>query len=178
MDGRLPGFVVHEIFFRQEYWSGLHSLLPGIILTQGSNPSLLHCREILYHLSHQGSPFPSIPSSSPEAGLGFHVRIGCEDQDSTWGSGCYLLVRSWYCLRAGQGLFPRVRGLEKPQTHVRQRRHPSHHSFPLAVRCWLTWHTYLQKSVCVCVCMCNLLMTTALRSEKSVQAWANQQSVP
>ena len=27
----------------------------GIFLTQGSNPHLLHCRWILYHLSHQGS---------------------------------------------------------------------------------------------------------------------------
>ena len=25
---------------------------------QGSNPGLLHCREILYHLSHQGSMAP------------------------------------------------------------------------------------------------------------------------
>ena len=24
--------------------------------TQGSNPGLLHCRQILYHLNHQGSP--------------------------------------------------------------------------------------------------------------------------
>ena len=30
----------------------------------------------------------------------------------------------------------------------------------------------------VCVRARDLLMTTALRSEKSVQAWANQQSVP
>ena len=35
---------------------GNHSLLRGIFLTQGSNPGLLHCRQILYHLSHQGSP--------------------------------------------------------------------------------------------------------------------------
>ena len=28
----------------------------GIIPTQGSNPGLLHCRRILYQLSHQGSP--------------------------------------------------------------------------------------------------------------------------
>ena len=35
---------------------GCHSLLQGIFLTQASNPSLLHCRQILYHLSHQGSP--------------------------------------------------------------------------------------------------------------------------
>ena len=32
-----------------------HFLFQGIFLTQGSNPSLLHCRQILYHLSHQGS---------------------------------------------------------------------------------------------------------------------------
>ena len=28
---------------------GCHSLLEGIFLTQGSNPGLLHCRQILYH---------------------------------------------------------------------------------------------------------------------------------
>ena len=33
---------------------GSYSLLQGIFLTQGSNPDLLHCRQILYHLSHQG----------------------------------------------------------------------------------------------------------------------------
>ena len=35
---------------------GCHALLQGIFPTQGSNPHLLHCRQILYHLSHQGSP--------------------------------------------------------------------------------------------------------------------------
>ena len=34
---------------------GSHSLLQGIFLTQGSNPGLPHCREILNHLSHQES---------------------------------------------------------------------------------------------------------------------------
>ena len=32
-----------------------HFLLHGIFPTQGLNTSLLHCRQILYHLSHQGS---------------------------------------------------------------------------------------------------------------------------
>ena len=32
-----------------------HSLLQGI-LTRGSNPGLLHCRWIIYHLSYQWSP--------------------------------------------------------------------------------------------------------------------------
>ena len=35
---------------------GCLSLLQGIFPTQGSNPGLLHCRQILYQLSHQGSP--------------------------------------------------------------------------------------------------------------------------
>ena len=35
---------------------GCHSLLQEIFLTQGLNSGLLHCRQILYHLSHQGSP--------------------------------------------------------------------------------------------------------------------------
>ena len=31
-------------FSRQEYWSGCHSFLQGIFLTQGSNPGFLQCR--------------------------------------------------------------------------------------------------------------------------------------
>ena len=34
---------------------GCHSLLQGIFPTRGLNPGLLHCRQILYALSHQGS---------------------------------------------------------------------------------------------------------------------------
>ena len=34
---------------------GSHSFLQGIFPTHGLNPSLLHCGQILYHLSHQGS---------------------------------------------------------------------------------------------------------------------------
>ena len=34
---------------------GCHFLLQGIFLTQESNPGLLHCRQMLFHLSHQGS---------------------------------------------------------------------------------------------------------------------------
>ena len=33
-----------------------HSLLQGIFLTQGLSPGVLHCRQILYYLSHQGRP--------------------------------------------------------------------------------------------------------------------------
>ena len=44
---------------------GCHALLQGIFPTQGLNPHLclLHCRWILYLLSHLGSPQSSEPSS-------------------------------------------------------------------------------------------------------------------
>ena len=35
---------------------GCYSLFQGIFPTWGLNPGLLHQRQILYHLSHQGSP--------------------------------------------------------------------------------------------------------------------------
>ena len=35
---------------------GSFSLLQGISPIQGSNPGLLHCRRILYQMSHMGSP--------------------------------------------------------------------------------------------------------------------------
>ena len=43
-------------FSRQECWSGLPFPSPGTFPTQESNPGLLHCSQMLYHLSHQGSP--------------------------------------------------------------------------------------------------------------------------
>ena len=36
--------------------AGCHSLLHGIFPTKGSKPDVPHYRQILYHLSHQGSP--------------------------------------------------------------------------------------------------------------------------
>ena len=43
-------------FSRQEYWSGLPFPSSGNFVTQGLNPGLPHCRQMLYRLSHQGSP--------------------------------------------------------------------------------------------------------------------------
>ena len=49
-----PWTIQFMEFSRPEYWS--LSLLQGIFPTQGSNPDLLHCRQILYQLSHKESP--------------------------------------------------------------------------------------------------------------------------
>ena len=46
---------------------GGHAFLQGIFRTQGSNPGLLHFRQIVYRLSHQGSPDTSKASSKPAA---------------------------------------------------------------------------------------------------------------
>ena len=56
MDCSPPGSSVHGIFQTQNTGVGCHTLLQGNFPTQGSNLSLLHFREILYHLNHQGSP--------------------------------------------------------------------------------------------------------------------------
>ena len=43
---------------KQEYWSGLTCNLR----IEPESPGLLHCRRILYLLSHQGSPIDSVPT--------------------------------------------------------------------------------------------------------------------
>ena len=49
MDCSLPGSSVHGILqARILEWVAI-SFLQGIFLTQGLNPGLLHCRQILYH---------------------------------------------------------------------------------------------------------------------------------
>ena len=56
MDCSLPGSSVHRESPGKNIRVGCHTLLQGIVLTQGSNSGLPHCRWILYHLSHQRSP--------------------------------------------------------------------------------------------------------------------------
>ena len=55
MDYSLPGSCVHGDSPGKNTRVGCHALLQGIFPTQWSNPGLLHCKWILYHLSHQGS---------------------------------------------------------------------------------------------------------------------------
>ena len=60
MDCSPPDSSVHGIHLvRKQYEKntvvGCHSLLQEIFQTQGSNPGLLNCKQILYFLSHQGN---------------------------------------------------------------------------------------------------------------------------
>ena len=54
MDCSLPDSSVHGESLGKNTGVGWHVLLQGIFPTQGSNPGLPHCGQILYHLSHQG----------------------------------------------------------------------------------------------------------------------------
>ena len=54
---------------------GSHSLLQGIFLTQISNPGLLNCRQILHHLSHDGSPGKQGDKSNSQSDSGLCVIV-------------------------------------------------------------------------------------------------------
>ena len=56
MDYSLLGSSVHRDSPGKNTGVGCYVILQGISPTQGSNSGPLHCRLILYHLSHQGSP--------------------------------------------------------------------------------------------------------------------------
>ena len=57
------------------------SLLQRIFPTQGSSPGLLHCKRILYHLSHMGSPrileWVAYPFSSGSSKPRNWTRVSC-----------------------------------------------------------------------------------------------------
>ena len=60
MDCGPPRSSVHGDSPGKNTGVGCHAFLQGISQAQGSNPGLLHCRQILYCLSHQGSPISII----------------------------------------------------------------------------------------------------------------------
>ena len=69
-----PGSSVHGDSPGKNTGVGCLALLQGIFPTQGSNPGFPPCRQILYHLSHQGSPrileWVAIPSPADLPNLG------------------------------------------------------------------------------------------------------------
>ena len=49
-------YTVHGILHSRILEWVAFPFIKGIFLIQGSNPDLLNCRQILYQLSHKGSP--------------------------------------------------------------------------------------------------------------------------
>ena len=98
---------------------GSLSLLQGIFPTQGSNPGLSHCRQILYQLSHQGSPrileqvaYPfSSGSSQPRnrTGVLLHCRwilyqLSYQGSHHEFGPMQFLTVWPWASLSTSPSL--------------------------------------------------------------------------
>ena len=55
MECSVAGTSVHGHSPGKDTGAGSHTFLQGIFPTQGSNTGLLHCKQILYHLRHQGT---------------------------------------------------------------------------------------------------------------------------
>ena len=62
---------------------GFYLFLQGIFPTQGSNPGLLHCRQIAYWLSHQGSPYVRVCIHAIASGVSnsvwLYALVACQD---------------------------------------------------------------------------------------------------
>ena len=113
MDCNLSGFSDHGIFPGKNTGVGCHFLLQGIFPTQGLNLCLPHCREMLYHQSHQGSPWKkklwqicSVLCLVTQSSLSFCDLVDCNPPGSPvhgyspvrkTGVGCHALL---------QGIFP------------------------------------------------------------------------
>ena len=85
---------------------GSHSLLQGIFLTQGSNPGLLHCRQILYQLRHQRNPFMFLVLNIPSFFLPHYLSVFIQwvepkwrswhlDSGMPWCTACFLPLIFW-----------------------------------------------------------------------------------
>ena len=72
---------------------GCHALLQGIFPTQGLNPSLLHCRQILYHLSYLEKPTTYICQQILFSTLKIYIKY------------VYFSILSTLCSNPGHHLF-------------------------------------------------------------------------
>ena len=88
-----PGSSVHGDSPGKNTGGSCHALLQGIFPTQGQNPGRLHYKQILYHLSHQGSPFSRQEywSRLPCLTLGWLVGLvskSCQTLATPWNVAC------------------------------------------------------------------------------------------
>ena len=83
-----------------------HFLLQGIFPTQESNPGLPHCRQKLYHLSHQGSPIKNqfyVQKINITWEIN-HIALAERKKTPTNLSVILILIHSFTCVVHFQGL--------------------------------------------------------------------------
>ena len=81
MDCSLPGSSVYGDSPGKNAGKGCHALLQGIFPSQGLNPALLHCGQILYHLL---SELPGKPKNTGVGSLSL-LQANFLTQESNWG---------------------------------------------------------------------------------------------
>ena len=96
MDCSPPGSSVHGISQARILEVGCHFPLQGIFPIQGSNPSLLHCRWILYHRSHQLPLLHTLNALCPSS-----VRKSLSVQFSSVSHSCLTLCDPMDCSTPG-----------------------------------------------------------------------------
>ena len=91
MDCSPPGSSIHRDSPGKNTGVGCHALLQGIFSALGSNPGLLHCRQILYHLSYQGSPrileWAACPFSRGSSWPRNPTQVSCIAFFTSWATG-------------------------------------------------------------------------------------------
>ena len=106
---------------------GCHFLLQEIFPTQGLNPGLPHCRQMLYHLSHQGSyqafPITVVPLIISRSNIS-------SVQFSSVAQSCPTLCNPMNCSTPGLSVHHQF--LEFTQTLVHQVGHAIQPSHPLS----------------------------------------------
>ena len=78
-----------------------HPLFQGIFPTQGLNPGVLHCWQILYCLSHQETPHPYVNYFLINQEK-LEEKMGCEMyqlEEESW-----TAVGKWKCFYMSQGI--------------------------------------------------------------------------
>ena len=125
---------------------GCHFLLQGVFPTQGSNPGLQHCRQILYRLSHQRSRDSTVFAESlikwvwtHKCGVFFclifyiwflakkyiHILLVPEKVVSLWPDTTWIFVLLFFSL-SWSLVYPRpIRRGETQNCHLHPRPHPS-----------------------------------------------------
>ena len=109
MDCSPPGSSVHEDSPGKNTGVSCHALLQGIFPTQGSNPGLTQCRQILYHLSHQGSPNKGLTTCPREFSVDktvwFHAPLVTvwELPGNRWLASWESVLPGWWRGRTGKG---------------------------------------------------------------------------
>ena len=90
--------LLYSIVFR-EATSILYLLLQGIFPTQGLNPGLLLCRQILYHLSHRGSSYHSQKYLKTETKKKGAYKTILEDYQDKLCMECMFLNDTWWVIQ-------------------------------------------------------------------------------